>query len=60
MKYQEAQKHLAEKVFCEECGRVMELQVIQAVLAPEETDNVDIVAECSACDVTLYLEGGEN
>ncbi len=60
MKQNEAQKYLAEKVFCEVCGSEMELRVIQAILDPEAPDNVDIVAECSACDVTLYLEGGEN
>ncbi len=60
MKHQEAKKYLAEKVFCERCGRVMVLQVIQATLNPEASDEVDVVAECAACDVTLYMEGGEN
>ncbi len=58
MKYEEAQKYLTEKVFCEKCGKEMELRIIQATLNPEAPIECDVTAECSACDITLWLSDG--
>ena len=60
MRYEEAKKYLADKIFCEVCGKEMKLQVIQATLNPEASDECDVTAECSACDITLWLSDGDD